>query len=173
VVKSGKVWQLVADKGNMFWGEHTTTIDGKGRTSIPAKYREIFAEAFGDERFFITKCLTKMGNGDIGRGLAAYPYKEFLALAERLDKGGGRTAAQLDSIKRLLLAPAVECSADKLGRVLIPPTLRSYAGLERDLVVIGMQNKIEIWSQETWTRVICQDEMNYLDAADALATPGI
>jgi DNA-binding transcriptional regulator/RsmH inhibitor MraZ len=41
------------------------------------------------------------------------------------------------------------------------------------LVVIGMQNKIEIWSQEAWTRVICQDEMNYLDAADALATPGI
>lgn|SRR5574340_127400 len=156
----------------MFWGEHTTTIDGKGRTSIPAKYREIFVEAFGDERFFITKCLVDMGNGDIGRGLTAYPHREFIAFAGGLDKKG-YSAKQIDAIQRLFVAPAVECSADKQGRVLIPPTLRAYAGLERDLVVIGMQNKIEIWSQEAWDRVICQAEKDYLSAADALAAPGI
>ncbi|KAF0215747.1 MAG: MraZ [Geobacteraceae bacterium] len=156
----------------MFWGEHTATIDGKGRTSIPAKYREIFVEAFDDERFFITKCLVDMGNGEVGRGLTAYPYKEFIAFAGGLNKMG-YSANQINAIQRLVVGPAVECSADKLGRVLIPPTLRSYAGLERDLVVIGMQNKIEIWSQESWDRVIRQAEKDYLSAADALAIPGI
>jgi MraZ protein len=157
----------------MFWGEFTATIDGKGRTSIPARFRDILIEKYQDERVFITKCLTDLGNGEPCRGLSVYPYSSFLALAERLEQATGYTVAQLNSIKRLILAPAVECIADKQGRVLIPPTLRGYAALERDLVMVGTQNKVEIWGQDTWYTVVRQSEKDYLAASEALAVPGI
>lgn len=157
----------------MFLGEFTATIDGKGRTSIPARFRDVLVEKHHDERVFITKCLTDLGNGEPCRGLGIYPYADFLALAERIDQAAGYTVAQLSSIKRLILAPAVECVADKQGRVLIPPTLRSYAGLERDLVVVGTKNKIEIWGHETWAMVVAQSEKDYLAAAEAVAVPGM
>ncbi len=157
----------------MFLGEYTATIDGKGRTSIPVRFRDVLVEKHLDERVFITKCVTDLGNGEPCRGLSVYPYKAFLALAERLDQATGYTVAQLSSIKRLILAPAVECVADKQGRVLIPPTLRSYAALDRDLVMVGTQNKIEIWGQETWATVLGQSEKDYLAAAELLAVPGI
>lgn len=157
----------------MFWGEFTATIDAKGRTSIPARFREILEEKYRDERIFITKCVTDLGSGEPCRGLSVYPYNAFLSLAERLDQASGYTVAQLNSIKRLILAPAVECAADKQGRVLIPPTLRGYAGLERDLVLVGTQNKIEVWGEDTWAKVVGQSEKDYLAAAEALALPGI
>src|ERR1035441_5611987 len=119
----------------MFGGEHYTSIDAKGRTSLPARMREVFGAHFGDERFVITKCHVDMGNGVVGRGLSIYPFSDWQALREKINKGGnGLTAAQLNSIKRLILAPGVECTADRQGRVLIPPTLRAYASLERDIV---------------------------------------
>jgi MraZ protein len=157
----------------MFLGEFTTTVDGKGRTSIPARFRDVLVEKYQDERFFITKCLTDIGTGEPCRGLTIYPYSAFLALAERLDQAPGYTVAQLNSIKRLILAPAVECAADKQGRVLIPPTLRSYAVLDRDVVMVGTQNKIEIWGQDTWAMVVGQSEKDYLAAAESLSVPGI
>jgi MraZ protein len=96
-----------------------------------------------------------------------------MLLAESLEQAKGYTVAQLNNIKRMLLAPAVESATDKQGRVLIAPTLRSYASLDRDLVVVGMQNKIEIWSQDTWLKVVSQSEKDYLAALDTLAVPGI
>jgi MraZ protein len=155
----------------MFWGEFSTTIDGKGRTSIPAKYREIFVESFGDERFFITKCLVSI-EGQKGRGLTIYPRSEFVAFADGLSRQG-YSAAQINAIQRLVIAPAVECTADKQGRVLIPPTLRAYAGLERDLVVVGMEKKIELWDQQTWSQVVSQAEDVFLAATEVPALPGI
>ena len=156
----------------MFFGEKPTTIDAKGRTSIPVRYREIFVENFGDERFFVTKCLVDLGDGEIGRGLTVYPRKVFVELVETLDKKG-YSAAQINAIKRLVVAPAEECTADKQGRVLIPPSLRSYAGLERDLVVVGMENKVEIWSQDAWDRVVAQNEKVFLSAAEVAAISGL
>ncbi len=158
----------------MFSGEHYNSIDAKGRTSIPAKLREVMVETFGDERFVVTKCLVDMGNGDYCRGLSVYPHQEWLILQERVDRGGsGLTAAQLNSVRRLILAPGVECGADKQGRVLIPPTLRSYAALERDIVFVGTQKKIEIWNQETWDRVCSQAEKDFPSDTPALAELGL
>lgn len=158
----------------MFSGEHYNSIDGKGRTSIPAKLRDVFTEKFVDERFVVTKCLVDMGNNDFCRGLSIYPLAEWQSLQERVEKGGnGLTAAQLNSIRRLILAPGVECVADKQGRVLIPPTLRSYAALEKDIVFVGTQRKIELWSLETWDKVCSQAEKDFPSDTAALAELGL
>ena len=158
----------------MFCGEYYTTIDAKGRTSMPAKMREVFSELIGDERFIITKCPVDMGNGVMGRGLAVYPHKDWQELREKINQGGsGLNATQLNSIKRLILAPGTECTADKQGRVLIPPTLRSYAALEREIVFVGTENKIEIWNLQAWSNVCSQAEQDLPTDTQAMAELGL
>ena len=74
----------------MFRGKFETTIDPKGRTSIPAKFREVLVDTFGDERFFLTKSSpVRLGEGLVGYGLVIYPYQKFLALEEQLKDGSG------------------------------------------------------------------------------------
>jgi MraZ protein len=159
----------------MFGGENLSTIDGKGRTSIPAKFRETLVEVYGDERFIITKATpVDFGDGSYGRGLSVYPVTEWRQLEQKiLANEGGFTSVQLNSIKRQVLAPAVECSADKLGRVLIPPALRVHAGLERDIWFVGMGRRFDVWSKETYGRVNAQDEKNFPQESEALAALGI
>ncbi len=158
----------------MFRGEHYNSLDGKGRTSIPARLRSVFAETFGDDRFVVTKNLpVNIDNGDCCRGLVIYPLAEFLALEQKFEKGGGLTVAALNSIRRHLLAPAVEVTADKQGRVLIPPALRDYAGLDKEIIFVGMQRKIEIWDAGTWDRVCVQAEKDIPTENAVLAELGI
>jgi len=117
----------------MFSGECLTTIDAKGRTSIPAKFREILTNTFGDERFVITKSSpVDFDDGGFGRGISVYPLKEWLEVERRIHANDSALPlAQLNVLKRLVLGPAQECCPDKLGRVLIPPPLRIHAGLEK------------------------------------------
>lgn len=159
----------------MFSGESLTTIDAKGRTSIPSKIRELLITAFGDERFVITKA-TPVGfdDGTFGRGLSVYPLVAWQELEKRiLANEGELPLAQLNSLKRLVLGPAQECTADKLGRVLIPPPLRLHAGLDRDLVMVGMGRRFDIWSAETYARLNTQDERTIQQDSAALAALGI
>ncbi len=158
----------------MFRGIFQSTIDAKGRTSMPARFREIFSESFGDERFFITNSgPVDLGNGVFSRGLSVYPYREWLALEEKVASGTGLTFAQLNSINRLILAPGVECTSDKQGRVLVPPHLRTSASLERDIVFVGSLKKIEIWSLAEWDRVISQAEKDFPGNTATLAELGL
>ena len=159
----------------MFGGENLSTIDGKGRTSIPAKFRETLVDLFGDDRFVITKATPiDFGDGAYGRGLSVYPLNEWRELENKiLANEGNFTSVQLNSIKRLVLAPAVECNADKLGRVLIPPALRAHAGLERDIWFVGMGKRFDVWSKEGYGRVNAQDEKNFPQESEALAALGI
>lgn len=160
----------------MFRGKFETTIDAKGRTSIPAKFREVLVDTFGDERFFLTKSSpVRLDEGRVCYGLVIYPYHEFLALEERLKDGSdlGWSVAQLASVRRTVLVPAVECSADKLGRVLVPSDLRKTAELDREIHFVGMQTKIDIYSQATWAKVCEQDEQNFPIDSPALAGLGL
>ena len=160
----------------MFRGKFETTIDAKGRTSIPAKFREVLVESFGDERFFLTKSSpVRLGEGRVCYGLVIYPYQDFLALEAKLKDGNGLglSLAELAAVRRTVLVPAVECVADKLGRVLVPSDLRKTALLERELHFVGMQNKIDIYSNEVWTRVCEQDEQNFPIDSPALAALGL
>ena len=158
----------------MFRGIFQNTVDVKGRTSMPARFREVLTDTYRDDRFVITNSgPVELGSGIFARGLSIYPYKEWLALEEKVAKGAGFTFAQLNSINRLILAPGVECAADKQGRVLIPPHLRSAAALERDIVFVGSQKKIEIWSQAEWERVTSQAEKDFPANTQALAELGL
>jgi MraZ protein len=160
----------------MFRGKFETTIDAKGRTSIPAKFREVLVDTFGDERFFLTKTSpVRLGDGQFGYGLAIYPYNDFLALEEKLKVGTGLglSLSELAAVKRTVLVPAVECVADKLGRLLVPSDLRKSACLEREIHLVGMQNKVEIYSQAVWAKVCEQDEQNFPIDSPALAGLGL
>lgn len=160
----------------MFRGIFETTIDAKGRTSLPVKFREVLIEKFNDARFFITKSSpVNLGEGGFTAGLVIYPFKEWSAVEERLQNGVGLglTSAQLDSVKRTMIASAIDCTADKVGRVLVPPNLRKYASLEREIVFVGSLKKIEIWSQAEWEKVLAQDMKNFPADTQALAELGL
>lgn len=159
----------------MFGGESLTTIDGKGRTSIPVRFREMLEQCFADSRVVITKASpVDFGDGTYGRGLSVYPLSEWKELEKKIQENqGGLSLAQLNSLKRLIIGPAQECLADKLGRVLIPPTLRSHAELERELYFVGMGQRFDIWGKDTYHRVNAQDEKNFPQNSPAVAELGL
>ena len=155
----------------MFRGIYDAIIDAKGRTSLPARLRDGLVESFGDDRFFITN--TKpvwLPDGSHASGLALYPFNNWLEIEHQVTSSAadGLTSAELDAVQRWVLAPAVECSADKLGRFLVPPHLRKTAELERDIVFIGLSTKTEIWSQAEWHKVRLQDVQNFPVNSSAL-----
>lgn len=132
----------------MFMGEFNHSIDSKGRIIIPSKFRE----ALGDE-FVITLGLDGC--------LFAYPNEEWQAFVEKLKTLPGTKDAR--QLQRYFMAGAAACEADKQGRILIPSKLRENAALDKDIVFVGVLNKIEIWSKERW------EQNNNYDNVDAIA----
>ena len=126
----------------MFRGVYEHQIDAKGRTSLPAKLRDTLTGTY-DERLIITTALDPC--------LHAYPVREWEALETALAKRNPMEPG-VKTLMRLYVASAQECPLDKLGRVLIPPSLRAHAGLEKDLVWAGMVKVIEVWSVAGWAK---------------------
>jgi len=132
------VGKYTAVVNGMFLGEYQHTIDAKGRLIVPARLRE----GLGD-RFIVTKGLDGC--------LFAYPQEEWSALEKKM-RSLPFTRADARAFVRFFFAGATECEIDKQGRVLIPANLREYAGLEKEVVVIGVSSRVEIWSRENWER---------------------
>jgi len=130
----------------MFMGEFIHSIDDKGRIIIPVKFRE----ELGAE-FVITRGLDK--------SLFAYPLSEWKQLEEKL-KSLPFTRADARKFSRFFFSGAIECELDKQGRVSIPNNLRTYADLLKECVIIGVSNRVEIWSRELW-------EIYYQDSEDS------
>lgn len=141
----------------MFRGVYEHQIDAKGRTSLPAKLRETLTGAY-DERLIITTALDPC--------LHAYPVREWEALESALAKRNPMEPG-VKTLMRLYVASAQECPLDKLGRVLIPPSLRSHAGLEKDLVWAGMVKVIEVWSVAGWAKAQ-EEARSAADSADVM-----
>lgn len=120
----------------MFLGEHQHTIDAKGRLIIPSRFREGLGE-----RFVVTKGLDTC--------LFAYPLSEWHVLEQKM-RSLPMTRSDARAFVRFFFSGATECELDKQGRVLIPANLREYAGLKKDIVVIGVSSRVEIWSKERW-----------------------
>jgi MraZ protein len=170
VENSGKWWLKVAK----FRGVYPTTIDGKGRTSLPARFRDILVESFGDDRFFLTNSSpVDLGGGVYSSGLLIFPYSEFSLFEEKFQDSKGLTPVQRASIIDIIINPAVELSVDKLGRFLIPPQLRKNASLERDVLFVAAMDKIKIWSQSEWDKVQVQNIRNFPSGSEAAAELGL
>ena len=121
----------------MFMGEYNHTIDAKGRLIIPSKFRELLGEEF---------VLTKGLDGC----LSIYPMDEWKAFEEKL-RALPLTNKNARTFTRFFVAGATNCELDKQGRILVPQTLREFAGLEKDVVLTGNLNRIEVWSKEKWS----------------------
>ena len=123
----------------MFMGEYNHTIDAKGRLIIPSKFREVL----GDE-FVVTKGMDGC--------LFVFDNPEWQNFAEKL-----RSLPMIDKevrqFTRFFLAGAASVEVDKQGRILLPAVLREFADITKDAVLIGVGNRIEIWSRDRWERL--------------------
>ena len=131
----------------MFMGEYNHTIDTKGRIIIPSKFRE----ALGDQ-FVVTLGLDGC--------LFVYPNEEWMNFVAQLKNLPGSKEAR--QMQRYFMAGAADCEVDKQGRILIPNKLREHAGLEKDIVFVGVLSKIEIWSIEKWDSNNDYDDMDQI-----------
>ena len=141
----------------MFMGEYNHTIDAKGRLIIHSKFRE----ALGNE-FVLTKGLDGC--------LFVFPMKEWEAFEEKL-----RSLPLIDKnarkFSRFFLAGASTCELDKQGRILVPGTLREFAQMDKEVVLTGMLNRIEVWSKEQWLENNAYDDMD--DIAQSMQELGL
>ena len=141
----------------MFMGEYNHTIDAKGRLIVPSKFRE----ALGDT-FVVTKGLDGC--------LFVYDNKEWNAFEEKL-KSLPLTNKEARQFVRFFLAGAAEVEVDKQGRILIPNVLREFAGLAKDVALVGVGSRIEIWSRERFEDTAAFDDMD--EIAEHMAELGL
>ncbi|MCR5397590.1 MAG: division/cell wall cluster transcriptional repressor MraZ [Lachnospiraceae bacterium] len=133
----------------MFMGEYRHNIDEKGRLIVPAKFRE----ALGKE-FVVTK--------GIDQCLFVYPLSEWKIIEEKF-REANTTTANARKFARFFFAGACNVEIDKQGRILLPNQLREFADLTKDIVTVGVLNRVEIWSGSKW------DENNTFDDMDEIA----
>ncbi len=141
----------------MFMGEYNHTVDTKGRLIIPSKFRELLGE-----EFIVTKGLDGC--------LFVFPQNEWLAFEEKL-RALPLTQKGARQFTRFFVAGATPCELDKQGRILLPSTLREFAGLDKDVVLAGMLNRIEIWSKAKWMENNAYDDMD--DIAEQMTDLGL
>lgn len=135
----------------MFIGEYNHTIDAKGQLIIPAKFRETLGEEF---------ILTRGLDGC----LSIYPMDEWKSFEEKL-KALPLTDKNARAFLRFFVAGATSCELDRQGRILVPSTLREFAGLEKEVVLTGSLTRIEIWSKEKWLENSNYDDMDSIAAS--------
>ena len=152
MVDNGDKWRKVGD--NMYMGEFHHTIDEKGRMIIPSKMRR----ELGD-KFIITRGLEKC--------LYAYSLEEWEQIVSKL-KTLPFTKKDARTFIRAFFSGAVECEFDKQGRINITSPLVSYAGLVRECVVIGANDRVEIWSEELWDAFLSESSEKIESIAENL-----
>lgn len=143
----------------MFLGEFQHLIDAKGRVILPAKFRDELANGL-----FVT-----IGLEDC---LVVYPPAEWAKMEEKvrsipLSNAPGRAFA------RKFFSGAANAVLDKAGRLMLPPNLRQFAGLTKDVIVIGVASHVEIWDKGRWAKYSQEAEKSYTELAEQLADLGI
>ncbi|MDD3853361.1 MAG: division/cell wall cluster transcriptional repressor MraZ [Syntrophomonadaceae bacterium] len=143
----------------MFLGEYQHSLDVKGRITIPSKFREQLLE-----RFVATKGLDNC--------IFLYPMDEWQAIENKL-KSLPFTRADVRSFARFFFSGASELEVDKQGRVVLPGNLRDYAGIDKDVVIIGVGTRVEIWSNDSWNEYNQRAASGYEEIAENLVDLGI
>ena len=150
MTKSGRKWMIT-----MFMGEYHHSIDSKGRIIIPSKVRDGLGE-----NFIVTRGLDGC--------LFLYPKLEWDKKIEKFKELPDTKDKR--QFMRIFLSGATICEYDKQGRINIPNPLVEFAKLQKDCIIIGVDEKLEIWSKERWEEFIASNEENLSDIADNLFT---
>ena len=126
---------------SMFRGNSIHNLDDKGRLIVPSRFRDVI-RAGGGDAIMITR---------MDKSLFAYALNGWAKIEERmLDLAD--MSEHMRRVRRYFLGWAFECGCDKQGRVLVPPTLREYAGLAKEVVLVGLLDHFEIWSRDNWEK---------------------
>ena len=143
----------------MLIGQYEHTIDIKKRLALPAKFRGELGE-----KVVITK--------GVENCLVVYTEKEFVIMSEKLSN---LTISQPEarSFTRTMLAGAMEVTLDKLGRILVPDYLKKYAGLNKNVIICGLSNRLEVWDAENWNAWTKEAEKGVSDIVSKLGGLGI
>ena len=142
----------------MFLGTHAPRLDDKGRLILPAKFRDQLAAGI---------VLTRGQE----RCLYAFPMREFEEMHTKL-RQAPVTSKQARDYLRVFLSGASDEVPDKQGRITLPTNLRSYAGLDRDLAVIGAGQRVEIWDAAAWESYLAEQEQAFAEQAEEVV-PGL
>lgn len=143
----------------MFRGEYQHTIDAKGRTIVPAKFREELGEVF-----FVTRGLEN--------SLFIYPRESWENFEFKL-RELPLSNKDVRAFVRFFMSGVVECSLDKQGRILIPQNLRDHAFLTKDAVFIGVLDRIELWDKDRWDDYTSSDVLNAESIAEKMSELGL
>ena len=135
----------------MFMGEYNHSVDAKGRLIVPSKFRE----QLGNE-FVVTKGLDGC--------LFVYSQEEWKRIEESL-REKPLTSKDARKFMRFFFAGAANCEVDKQGRILLPAHLREFAGLEKDVVLVGVGSRVEIWSKDKWENMNSDTDMDEITSA--------
>jgi len=143
----------------MLIGQYKYTIDTKKRLALPSKFRRELGR---------TVIITK----GIDNCLVVYPEKEWKIMSDKLGKLPV-SQAEARSFSRIMLGGAMELALDKLGRILVPDYLKSYASLKKDVVICGLSNRLEIWDNKRWENYRKRVERGVSGLASKLGPLGI
>ena len=143
----------------MFIGEHSLSMDMKGRIAVPIKFRSLL-----NAGAVVTKGLDK--------SLFIYTKTEWMKLAEKLSQLP-LADANSRAFMRLMLAGAWDAEMDKQGRIIIPDYLRKFANLSKKVVIAGLFNRLEIWDEEAWDAYKAGTERESTAIAEALGEMGV
>ncbi|PSR34984.1 MAG: cell division/cell wall cluster transcriptional repressor MraZ [Sulfobacillus thermosulfidooxidans] len=142
----------------MLMGEYEHSLDEKGRVTIPSRLRDDL-----QTHFVITKGLDGC--------LFLYPMEEWGKMEERL-KSLPMTNANARAFARLFLAGAQDVEVDKQFRVVIPPRLREHAGIEKEVVLVGVSTRVELWARERWEGYQAEAQTSYEEIAEKMVDFG-
>jgi MraZ protein len=146
----------------MFYGEYVHSIDRKGRIILPSRFREVAKGNF-IEKFFVTRGLDKC--------LFMFAEEEWRAQEQKF-KAVSFTKQESRIFNRLYFSGAIEANPDRQGRILLPQYLKDYADIKKEVIVVGVSNRIEIWSKDKWGEFYGNWQQSFEQIAEKLIEPG-
>ena len=146
----------------MFYGEYSHSIDRKGRLILPSKFREAAKGNFV-ERFFVTRGLDTC--------LFMFSEEEWRSQEQKF-KSISFTKQESRIFNRLYFSGAVDVTPDRQGRILLPQYLKDFAQIKKDVMVVGVSNRIEIWASEKWQEFYGTWRQSFEEIAEKLIEPG-
>jgi MraZ protein len=146
----------------MFAGRYEYAIDDKSRVSIPSKFREVLSTNY-DLRLILT---------NLDGCIVGYPYQEWVTIQQKTSNYGA-IRKEARAFLRYFYSGVTECPLDKLGRVLIPQSLKTDASIKKNVVIVGVGSKIEIWAQESWEELVKKATSDPDQVADIVSELGL